>query len=69
VFHIDLHKFLNSLVYNPKDPLLFNSGFFLCFFFAFLFFYQFVYKRKLTRVFLLQSLWVLLPVHPHFGCG
>jgi D-alanyl-lipoteichoic acid acyltransferase DltB (MBOAT superfamily) len=37
-------------VYNPKDPLLFNSGFFLFFFFAFLFFYQFVYKRKLTRV-------------------
>ncbi len=50
MFHIDLHKLLNALVYNPKDPLLFNSGFFLYFFFAFLFFYQFVYKRKLTRV-------------------
>ncbi len=52
MFHFDLHKFLTSLVYNPKDPLLFNSGFFLCFFFAFLLFYQFVYKRKLTRVLL-----------------
>lgn len=52
MFHLDLHKLLGSLVYNPKDPLLFNSGFFLCFFFAFLLFYQFVYKRKLTRVLL-----------------
>jgi alginate O-acetyltransferase complex protein AlgI len=52
VFHLDLDKLLHSLVYNPKDPLLFNSGFFLFFFFAFLLFYQFVYKRKLTRVLL-----------------
>jgi alginate O-acetyltransferase complex protein AlgI len=50
--HIDFHKLAASLVYNPKDPLLFNSGFFLFFFFAFLLFYQFVYKRKLTRVIL-----------------
>jgi alginate O-acetyltransferase complex protein AlgI len=50
VLHLDFHKLLHTLVYNPKDPLLFNSGFFLCFFFAFLLFYQFVYKRKLTRV-------------------
>jgi alginate O-acetyltransferase complex protein AlgI len=50
IFHFDLQKLLQSLVYNPKDPLLFNSGFFLFFFFCFLFFYQFVYKRKLTRV-------------------
>jgi alginate O-acetyltransferase complex protein AlgI len=50
--HIDFHKLLESLAYNPKDPLLFNSGFFLFFFFAFLLFYQFVYKRKLTRVIL-----------------
>jgi alginate O-acetyltransferase complex protein AlgI len=50
VFHIDFHKIAASLVYNPKDPLLFSSGFFLFFFCAFLFFYQFVYRRKLTRV-------------------
>ncbi|MFI5149381.1 MAG: MBOAT family O-acyltransferase [Bacteroidia bacterium] len=50
--HIDLHKLFESLVYNPKDPLLFNSGFFLFFFFGFLLFYQLVYKRKLTRVIL-----------------
>jgi alginate O-acetyltransferase complex protein AlgI len=52
LFHVDFHKLLDSLAYNSKDPLLFNSGFFLCFFFAFLLFYQFVYKRKLTRVLL-----------------
>ena len=27
--NIDYHKILQQLVYNEKDPLLFNSGFFL----------------------------------------
>ncbi|MBI2268911.1 MAG: MBOAT family protein [Bacteroidetes bacterium] len=41
---------LEQLTYNAKDPLLFNSGFFLFFIFIFFFFYQFLYKKKLTRV-------------------
>ncbi len=49
-FNIDIHKLLQQLTYNVKDPLLFNSGFFLFFFCIFLFGYQFLYKRKLTRV-------------------
>lgn len=48
--NIDLNKLTGQLTYNAKDPLLFNSGFFLFFFCVFLFGYQFLYKRKLTRV-------------------
>lgn len=48
--NIDTHKLLEQLSYNAKDPLLFNSGFFLFFFCAFLLGYQFLYKRKLGRV-------------------
>jgi alginate O-acetyltransferase complex protein AlgI len=49
-FNIDTSKLLDQLKYNPKDPLLFNSSFFLFFFCIFLFGYQFLYKRKLGRV-------------------
>ena len=56
---IDVNKLLEQLTYNEKDPLLFNSGFFLFFFFTFLLGYQFLYKRKLLRVsyFILFSLY------------
>lgn len=47
---IDLNKLTEQLTYNAKDPLLFNSAFFLFFFCVFLLGYQFLYKRKLTRV-------------------
>ncbi len=50
IVNIDIHKLIEQLGYNPKDPLLFNSGFFLFFFCVFLLGYQFVYKRKLARV-------------------
>ncbi|MFY9307524.1 MAG: MBOAT family O-acyltransferase [Bacteroidia bacterium] len=48
--NIDTDKLVQQLTYNPKDPLLFNSGFFLFFFCIFLLGYQFLYKKKLGRV-------------------
>lgn len=48
--NIDISKVLDQLKYNSKDPLLFNSSFFLFFFCFFLLGYQFLYKRKLGRV-------------------
>jgi D-alanyl-lipoteichoic acid acyltransferase DltB (MBOAT superfamily) len=56
---VDTDKLLNQLTYNSKDPLLFNSGFFLFFFFVFMLGYQFLYKKKLLRVvyFILFSLY------------
>ena len=47
---VDFDKVIEQLTYNSKDPLLFNSGFFLFFFFVFLLGYQFLYKKKLLRV-------------------
>ena len=48
--HFDTEKILGQLTYNAKDPLLFNSGFFLFFFLVFLLGYQFLYKKKISRV-------------------
>lgn len=39
MFHFDIHKFTQQFVYNPQEPLLFNSGFFLFLFTAFLWLY------------------------------
>ncbi len=56
---IDVDKLISQLTYTAKEPLLFNSGFFLFFFAIFLVGYQFLYKRKLLRViyFILFSLY------------
>jgi len=47
---LDLHKIASQLVYNSKDPLLFNSGFFLIFFIVFLFGYLLVHKKPMVRI-------------------
>ncbi len=39
MFSIDIHKLLQQFVYNPEEPMIFNSGFFLFLFTAFLFVY------------------------------
>lgn len=49
---MDFTKLLSQLAYDPANPLLFNSSFFLLFFTVFLLFYQFVYQRKMLRVLL-----------------
>jgi alginate O-acetyltransferase complex protein AlgI len=46
----DIQKIAAQLRYNPMDPLLFNSGFFLFFLFFFVLIYQFLYKKKVARV-------------------
>ena len=45
-----LQTILETLQYNVKDPLLFNSMFFLFFFFLFLAVYQFVQHKINTRI-------------------
>jgi alginate O-acetyltransferase complex protein AlgI len=38
-YHFDIHKLLEQFAYNPAEPLIFNSGFFLFLVTAFLFAY------------------------------
>ena len=47
---ISLQKIGEQLLYDPKNPLLFNSGFFLYFLFFFLLLYYAVRKSKTARV-------------------
>jgi D-alanyl-lipoteichoic acid acyltransferase DltB (MBOAT superfamily) len=47
---IDLNKLLGALLYNPKDPILFNSAFFFYFFALFLLCYLAAAKNKQARV-------------------
>lgn len=39
MFNFDIHKLAQQFVYNPEEPLLFNSGFFLFLFTGFLWLY------------------------------
>src|SRR4051812_11260238 len=53
MFHFDIHKLFQQFVYNPAEPLIFNSGFFLFLFTAFLFVYSQLshnHRAKLTFV-------------------
>jgi alginate O-acetyltransferase complex protein AlgI len=47
---IDYHKLAEELLYNPKEPLLFNSGFFLWFFAFFMIAYSIAAKHRNARV-------------------
>ena len=53
MFPIDIHKLIEQFRYNPEEPLLFNSGFFLFLFTGFLAIYTALHKThraKLTFV-------------------
>ena len=50
---LDLHKLLDILLYHEKDPLLFNSSFFLFFFGFFLMAYVVFYRFNSVRIYLL----------------
>lgn len=56
---LDFSKIAQSLLYNPKDPLLFNSGFFIWFFAAFIITYSVVASNRNARIntFILFSLY------------
>jgi len=47
---LDFSKIAESLLYNPKDPLLFNSGFFIWFFAAFIITYSLVASNRNARI-------------------
>ena len=50
---IDFHKLLQEFVYNPKEPMIFSSGFFLFLFLGFIAVYSIVYKHnKLKNIYL-----------------
>ena len=50
---IDFHKLLQEFVYNPKEPMIFSSGFFLFLFLGFIAVYSVVYKHnKLKNIYL-----------------
>ena len=50
---MDISRFIHLLVYDSKNPLLFNSGLFLFMFLFFLFFYVIVHQKiKLRLIFL-----------------
>jgi D-alanyl-lipoteichoic acid acyltransferase DltB (MBOAT superfamily) len=50
---IDFHKLFQEFVYNPQEPMIFSSGFFLFLFLGFIAVYSIVYKHnKLKNIYL-----------------
>jgi D-alanyl-lipoteichoic acid acyltransferase DltB (MBOAT superfamily) len=47
---IDFEKIWQSILYNPKEPLLFNSGFFIWFFAVFIIIYSSVAHNRTARI-------------------
>jgi D-alanyl-lipoteichoic acid acyltransferase DltB (MBOAT superfamily) len=52
---ISIKKLFEILKYNPKEPLLFNSGFFFIFFALFLLVYLTLYKKDALRIYFLTA--------------
>ena len=52
--NIDIKQVLEQFVYNPKSPMIFNTGFFLWWFLGVMFIYQFLYQRQNMKVFYLM---------------
>ncbi|MCB5995842.1 MBOAT family O-acyltransferase [Flavobacterium psychrophilum] len=52
---IDYTKVLHQLVYDPNNPLLFNSGFFVYFFIIFIIFHYLLRKKYMARATLLSA--------------
>jgi alginate O-acetyltransferase complex protein AlgI len=53
MFHFDIHKLLQQFAYNPAEPLIFNSAFFLFLFTGFFWIYISLkdhHRAKLTFV-------------------
>ena len=47
---LDLNRLLELFVYNPKAPLIFNSGFFLWLFLGFMVVYVLLKKQDTPRI-------------------
>lgn len=50
ISNIDPQKILSHFLYNPKEPLVFNSGFFLFLFFLFFLFHSMFYRSQKARI-------------------
>ncbi|OXA70722.1 membrane-bound O-acyltransferase family protein [Flavobacterium columnare NBRC 100251 = ATCC 23463] len=51
---LDINKIIDQLFYDPKNPLLFNSGFFVYFFLIFIICYYILRKNYLGRAYILS---------------
>lgn len=50
---IDFHKLFQEFIYNPREPMIFSSGFFLFLFLGFIAVYSIVYRHnKLKNIYL-----------------
>lgn len=54
MLNIDFGKIIDQLFYDPKNPLLFNSGFFVYFFLVFITIYYLFRKSYLDRTYILS---------------
>lgn len=53
MLQIDFHKLIQEFVYNPREPMIFSSGFFLFLFLGFMAVYSLVYKHnRLKNIYL-----------------